>query len=106
MVPSPEPEQSRSDPLARPSFHTRRKSPVTMPVPSGFSGSFLTVYDRGGMARVRVGAPPPDRVRKPPAKPLNQDAAQDEGALVPTGTTATKKPIVGLSKKSLSLIHI
>lgn len=102
VVPS---EDARCDPLACPTFHSGRKILPTMPVPSGFSGSFLTVYDRGGMARVRVGPPPPDRVRKPPAKPLKQDAAQDEGALVPTGTTATKKPIVGLSKKSLMALR-
>ena len=99
------PEPDRSDPLACPTFHTGRKILPTMPVPSGFSGSFLTVYDRGGMARVRVGPPPPDRVRKPPAKPLNQDAAQDEGSGVSTSTTATKKPIVGMSQKSLMALR-
>ena len=105
MTPLPGPERSGFDPLACPTFHTGRKILPTMPVPSGFSGSFLTVYDRGGMARVRVGPPPPDRVRKPPAKPLNQDAAQDEGSGVSTSTTATKKPIVGMSRKSLMALR-
>lgn len=99
------PERSESAPLACPTFHSGRKILPTMPVPSGFSGSFLTVYDRGGMARVRVGPPPPDRVRKPRPAPLKSSAAEDVGTHTATGTTELIRPIVGLSNKSLMALR-
>ena len=100
-MPSPGPERSGFDPLAFPTFHSGRKSAARMPVPSGFSGSFLTVYDRGSMARVRVGPPPLDRVRAAPS-PLRE---AEKAEAVAGQTAEAKRPITGLSPKSLMALR-
>ena len=99
------PERSGSDPLACPTFHTRPDPTPTMPVPSGLSRSVLSIYERGGMARVRVGKPPMDRVRKPPAKPLDQATSEGVEPHTVTGTTEQIRWITGLSNKSLMALR-
>lgn len=98
VVPS---EDARCDPLACPTFHTGRKILPTRPAPSGFSGSALVFYERGGMARVRIGPPPPDRVRKPARQLQAADVAEGDQAT----EAGAKRPITSLSPKSLMALR-
>lgn len=106
MKPGPEaPEPSRFDPLACPTLQTGRKSAGTMPAPSGFSGSSLTVYERGGMARVRVGPPPPDRVRKHSRQLQGADTSEDSQNTESAPKPGSRQAITGLSSKSLMALR-